>query len=279
MTKNIIIGILALAVVFLLVKTLQKSPAQISSDKAKRETERVQKSGKLIDEDNPAKIWRDHDSIQHAEKKIFPSEKYQNTLPPETQKYLDEEVMPVIRKAGKELQEFDKVKAVLSGEAKSTNVKVDGKYFKITYQQGNLYAVAERDTAGVVKPLVYKYDIPNVTRVRTGEKKVTLLAQKEEVVDEWSFNDQNFTIGGVEHYSAPVRERQTKFTLKAETVLQVGFKYPVNSQAKFGINAIFNQDSFFSQEIGVGKVLNFSNGNFDTYGKAQLNFNLIKIKR
>ena len=270
---------MGLIIIFLLANYLQNKFKPTVAENVQKESEKVAKSGKLIDEQNPIKIRKDKEGIEYVQKTIIQSHSIENTLPSETQKYVEEKILPQLEKAGKDLREFDKVKAVLNGEAKAATIQVKDKYFKITYKQGNLYAVAERDSLGEVKPLVYKYDIPNLTKVRSGEKKTLFFSQKDVVVDEWSFNDPNFSVGGVEHYSLVVKERRNVFNLKAEVGMQIGFKNPINSNAKAGIVAVFNQDGFISPNIGIGKIINLSNGATDTYGQAGINFNILKIRK
>lgn len=277
MNKNLIITALTVIVlIFSFAYLKQCSENKILVDK-NGETEKVRKTGKRIDETNPAKITKASDGTTMATKPVIESYYLDNTLTPKTNAYIKDFLLPELKASEKELKEFDKVKAVLSGEVPATTVQVsDNKAVRIEYKNKYLSIVTELDKDGKPIPAKYVYNAEIVRAKIKPEKKVYLFGEKEEVETTWTSPDKQFLIDSVQSYVQKEPAIKNAFILRAK----LGAIASENSQqGKGSVEALINPDGFFFPSVEVGKLINFNNGSSSWFGAINANFNLVKIKK
>lgn len=277
MNKNLLITVLTIAVAILIFLQFKQCRNLTVANDRIAETENVRKTGKRIDETNPAKINTASDGTTLANKKAVSSYSIDNTLNPKTTAYIKDYLMPELKASEKELKEFDKVKAVLSGEVPATTIQVsENKAVKIQYKNKYLSIVTELDKDGKPIPAQYVYNAEIVRAKIKPEKKIYLFGEKEEVETTWTSTDPQFRIDSVQSFIAKENVIKNGFILRAK----LGGLISENSQqGKASVEALFNPDGFFFPSVEVGKLINIQNGNSTWFGAVNANFNLVKIKK
>lgn len=275
--KNFLITGLSITVIILLFLQIKQCRNLTEANDRIAETEKVRKTGKHIDETNPARITTASDGTTVAHKTSVSSYSIDNTLNPKTTAYIKDFLLPELKASEKELKEFDRVKAVLSGEVPATTIQVsENKAVKIQYKNKYLSIVTELDKDGNPVPAQYVYNAEIVRAKVKPEKKVYLFGEREENEAVWTSTDPQFRIDSVQSFIAKENAVKNAFILRAK----VGALITENSQqGKGSVEALFNPDGFFFPSIEVGKLINVHNGRSTWFGAINANFNLVKVKK
>ena len=283
MKKNILIAVLILVTIFFVADRFYNWTHLTKYEKMAKETE--QSRYEKLDAKNPAKIWLGSDSLTYAQKDIKPSLNIENTLSSETQKYVNENILPQLKVSAASVEAVSKLSMVVSGEVKVASITLpDNSKVKISLAEKisfkDKYAtiLVEKDSSGKVLPAKYEFS-GELYKVKTKTNPVVLLWQKPKETDTYVFNNENFKITNIEDFTKSMEPPKNIFQLKADASLQLGFKNAINSNFKGGVSAVFNQDGFLSPRIGVGKIWNLSDGSSDNYGQIQLDVNIFKIRK
>ena len=284
MKKNVIIAVMAMVLIFLIYDKIKRSinPTRQQSEFA--ETKKVNETGVYLDQENPAIIWEGKDSTSFAKKDIVPTHKLENTLNPETQKYIQEHILPELKTASQSVESISKISAVASGEIATatiilpdnTKVKIS-KAEKISFKDKYAEILIEKDSTGKILPAKYKFNT-DFYAIKTKSKPI-LFWQKDQEEQVFTFTNPHIDITNVENFTQKIEPRKTFLQVKLNSGMQVGFKNPAHSNFSAGFSAVFNQDNFLSPEIGVGKIWSLSDGSADNYGRIQLNVNVFKLKK
>lgn len=277
MNKNYLIIGLAIAVVILIFSNVRQCMEKRDYKERNAETEAVRKSGKRLDEINPAKIITASNGTTMAIKPVQESFSIDNTLTPKTNAYIKDFLLPELKASEKELKEYDKVKAVLSGEVPATTIQIaDNKAVKIEYRNKYLSIVTELDKEGKPVPAKYVYNAEIIRAKTKPEKKVYLFGEQEELETVWTSPDAQFRIDSVQSYVQRQQTVKDAFVLRA----RIGALVSENSQqGKGSLEALINPDGFFFPSVEVGKLINFKNGRSTWFGAVNANFNLVKVKK
>lgn len=277
MNKNLIITGLIIAIAILTFLNFKQCSTNKEDMTKLDEFLKVQKTGKRIDETNPTTFQKAKDGTTLANKKAVESYSIDNTLNPKTTAYIKDFILPELKASEKELKEFDKVKAVLSGEVPATTIQMaDNKAVRIEYKNKYLSIVTELDKEGKPIPAKYVYNAEIVRAKVKPEKKVYLFGEREENETTWTSTDPQFRIDSVQSFIAKEEAVKNAFILRAKIG---GLVSDNTQQGRASLEALINPDGFFFPSIEVGRLINFQNGSSSWFGAVNANFNLIKVKK
>ncbi|AQX84055.1 hypothetical protein I6H88_13960 [Elizabethkingia bruuniana] len=274
-TRNTIIGILALACIVLIANTFYGwfNP----TSKEKEYAELLKYKDKPLSETIPKKKYTDQDGINHIQMTEKSSLNYENTVTQSTKQQIQEKTLKALNAKSEDLQEFTKVKAVISGTLPSADVKIDNKIVTITYQNKYLKIVSRQNQDGKSEA-DYQYNAEfNYAKVE--KKNKIFLWQKPETVLDFSSPDPNFRPTDIEHFKKFVEPQRDRLQLVLENQIQFGIKNPDQNSFSSGVLLRLNPDGFVSPNVGTGLIWQFNNGQMMKYFKVGADINLMRIKK
>lgn len=274
-TKNTIIGILVLACIVLIANTFYGwfNP----TSKEKEYTELLKYKDKPLSETLPKTKYTDKDSVNHIQMPEKPSLSYENTVTTSTKQEIQEKTLKALNAKSEDLQEFTKVKAVISGTLPSADVKIDNKIVTITYQNKYLKIVSRQNPDGKSEA-EYQYNA-ELNYAKVEKKNKIFFWQKPETVLDFSSPDPNFTPTDIEHFKKYIEPQRDRLQLVLENQIQFGIKNPNMNSFSSGVSLRLNPDGFVSPNVGTGFIWQFNNGQMMKYFKVGADINLMRIKK
>ena len=286
MKKNILIVVLLGAVIFFTLNLFNNWIVPNKEELVLKEALKYAKEKDRVDVNNPAKIWLDKDSVTHATKEVKPTYTIDAALSDSMKEEFYKRVNNNLKIAAKQVQEFTKVKAVLSGEIPKASIQIGtDKSVTIEYKNKYLTVVTRKDSIGNILPAQYTYNA-ELNKVRYGEKTVTFFGKEPIVYDDWSSPDPNFRVGEVDQFIQKVDPQKNLLKLTADLGLLVPLKtqgaYPPLGQALLNLN--LNPDGFISPKISYGTLIPLGKTDVMStkpiqYIGAGATINLINIKK
>ena len=232
MKKNLIITVLACLIVLLgigvfdLAYQLKKQTESTEGYKSLSE-----KNYKLYTE-----IYKDRDSITHAQQEVKPSSSPEMSISNNYYTYVQDSLAPSLKIAKGKIDELTRINAKLEGELKATREELsENKERSLFFENKYLSIITTEDSTRQNPRLKYSYNAEiNVVQF---SKRKNIFSKQRNYIDV-SSPDKNFKINGLEHFKKEIILRPKR--------IGVGF------QAGYGIN----ENLTISPYLGIGLSYN-----------------------